>query len=176
VLADGVLDLGIDLDVWPWIWLGLAVVFALVELTFLGGTFVLLPFAMSAFVAAILAFYDVPIEVQWATFVLGGALIFFLMYRWVRGFLDQNTLPGGVGAGRLVGENGVVTVDIEPGDTSRRGRVVVGSEQWGALSKDDEHLRVGTRVRIAAVVGTRVVVEPIRPADASTDINREDAP
>src|SRR5918994_3910285 len=99
------LDLGIDVDVWPWIWLSLAVVFALVELTFLGGTFVLLPFAMSAFVAAILAFYDVPIEVQWATFVLGGALIFFLMYRWGSGFLDQNTLPGGGGAGRLVGEN-----------------------------------------------------------------------
>ncbi len=175
MLANGVLDLGIDLDVWPWIWLGLAVVFALVELTFIGGTFVLLPFAMSAFVASILAFYDVPIEVQWATFVLGGTLIFFLMYRWVRGFLDQNTLPGGVGAGRLVGETGVVTVDIEPGDTSRRGRVAVGSELWGALSKDDEALPVGTRVRVAAVVGTRVVVEQIRPADANRDINREDA-
>jgi membrane protein implicated in regulation of membrane protease activity len=175
VLANGVLDLGIDLDVWPWIWLGLAVVFALVELTFIGGTFVLLPFAVSAFIAAILAFYDVPIEVQWATFVLGGMLIFFLMYRWVRGFLDENELPGGVGAGRLVGETGVVTVDIEPGDTSRRGRVVVGSELWGALSKDDKHLAAGTRVRIAAVVGTRVVVEPIKPADANKDINREDA-
>ena len=175
MLANGVLDLGIDLNVWPWIWLGLAVVFALVELTFIGGTFVLLPFALSAFIAAILAFYDVPIEVQWATFVLGGALIFFLMYRWVRGFLDENELPGGVGAGRLVGETGVVTVDIEPGDTSRRGRVVVGSELWGALSKDDLHLAAGTRVRIAAVVGTRVVVEPIRPADANKDINREDA-
>ncbi len=175
MLANGVLDLGIDLDVWPWIWLGLAVVFALVELTFLGGTFVLLPFALSAFVAAILAFYEVPIEVQWATFVLGGTLIFFLMYRWVRGFLDEHALPGGVGAGRLVGESGVVTVDIEPGDTSRRGRVAVGSELWGALSKDDERLTVGTRVRVAAVVGTRVVVEPIGRADANTDINREDA-
>ena len=175
MLANGVLDLGIDLDVWPWIWLGLAVVFALVELTFIGGTFVLLPFAVSAFVASILAFYDVPIEVQWATFVLGGTLIFFLMYRWVRGFLDEHALPGGVGAGRLVGESGVVTVDIEPGDTSRRGRVAVGSELWGALSKDDERLTIGTRVRVAAVVGTRVVVEPIGRADANTDINREDA-
>lgn len=174
VLANGVLDLGIDLEVWPWIWLGLAVVFALVELTFLGGTFVLLPFAASAFVASILAFYDVAIEVQWATFVLGGTLIFFLMYRWVRGFLDQSELPGGVGAGRLVGESGVVTVDIEPGDTNRRGRVAVGSELWGALGKGDERIPVGTRVRVDAVVGTRVVVEPIGPP-AAPDFNREDA-
>lgn len=175
MLGNGVLDLGIDLDVWPWIWLILAVVFALVELTFLGGTFVLLPFALSAFIAAILAFYEVPIEVQWATFVLGGTLVFFLLYRWVRGFLDQSELPSGVGAGRLVGETGVVTVDIEPGDTSRRGRVAVGSELWGALSKGDEPLTAGTRVRVSAVVGTRVVVEPVRPAQPDTDINREDA-
>ena len=53
------LDLGIDLDVWPWIWLGTAVVFALVELIFVGGSFIILPFAVSAFVAAILGFYDV---------------------------------------------------------------------------------------------------------------------
>jgi membrane protein implicated in regulation of membrane protease activity len=175
VLANGVLDLGIDLDVWPWIWLALAVVFALVELTFLGGTFVLLPFAVSAFVAAILAFYEVPIEVQWATFVLGGTLIFFLLYRWVRGFLDQNELPGGVGAGRLVGLPGVVTVDIEPDDTDRRGRVSVGAEVWGALSKDHTRVPAGTRVRIAAVVGTRVVVEPIAGHSPSTDVNLEDA-
>jgi membrane protein implicated in regulation of membrane protease activity len=175
VLANGVLDLGIDLDVWPWIWLGLAVVFALVELAFIGGTFVLLPFAASAFIAAILAFYEVPIEVQWATFVLGGALIFFLMYRWVRGFLDQNELPGGVGASRLVGEEGVVTVDIEPDDTDRRGRVTIGAEVWGALSKDHTRVPAGTRVRVAAVVGTRVLVEPIPGPSSATDINLEDA-
>ena len=87
------------------------------------------------------------------------------MYRWVRGFLDEHELPGGVGAGRLVGERGVVTVDIEPNDTARRGRVAVGAEVWGALSKDNDPVPAGTRVRIAAVVGTRVVVEPIPPGD-----------
>ena len=78
------LDFGIDVDVWPWIWLVVAVVFALVELTFLGGTFILLPFAASAFVASLLAFYDVAVEVQWAVFVLGGAVAFALLYRWAR--------------------------------------------------------------------------------------------
>ena len=63
------------------------------------------------------------------------------MYRWVRGFLDEHDLPGGVGAERLVGETGVVTVDIEPHDTDRRGRVTIGGEVWGALSKDDDASR-----------------------------------
>ena len=160
------LDLGIDLDVWPWIWLILAVVFALVELAFIGGSFVLLPFAASAFIAAILAFYDVPVEVQWLTFLVGGGLLFLVLVRWARGFLRESTLPPGVGADRLVGSTGVVTVDVDPDDTARRGRVSVHGEVWGALSRDGARLPVGSRVRIAEMQGTRVVVEPLRPFHA----------
>ena len=175
VYAAGVLDLGIDIDVWPWIWLGAAVLFALVELTFIGGTFVLLPFAASAFVAAILAFYDVAIEVQWTVFVGGGLVLFFVLYRWVRRFLDQSTLPLGVGADRLVGTTGIVTIAVEPGDSARRGRITVEGEVWGALSREDVLIPVGTRVRVTAVVGTRVVVEPDRVnPDSVTD--REETP
>jgi len=46
-----------------------------------------LPFAVSAFVAAILAFYDVPIEVQWSVFVFGGAVMFVIMLRWAQHFM-----------------------------------------------------------------------------------------
>ena len=60
------LDLGIDLNLWPWVWLGVGVFFAVIELTVLAGSFVLLPFAISAFAAALLGFYDVAIEIQWA--------------------------------------------------------------------------------------------------------------
>ena len=175
VYAAGVLDLGIDTDVWPWVWLGAAVVFALVELTFIGGTFVLLPFSASAFVAAILAFYDVSIEVQWAVFVGGGLAVFAGLYRWVRRFLDQSVLPLGVGADRLVGTIGIVTVDVEPGDVARRGRISIEGEVWGALSREDLAIPAGTRVRITAVVGTRVVVEPVR-VNPDTVNDREETP
>ena len=172
----GMLDFGIDVDVWPWIWLCVAVVFALVELTFIGGTFVLLPFAASAFVAALLAFYDVSIEVQWGTFVFGGAGLLFVMLRWARGFLSQSDMPAGVGADRLVGTTGIVTVTVDSTDSARPGRVTVGGEVWGALCRGDETLPVGTKVRIASVIGTRVVVEPIRADDAAgTNTKEKDA-
>lgn len=154
------LDLGIDIDAWPWIWLAVAVVFALVELSFLGGTFILLPFAASAFIASLLAFYDVSIELQWATFVFGGALLFLLFYRWARHDL-VNELPVGVGADRLVGMVGVVTTEIAPDDTDRQGRVTLGGEVWGALTDADESLPTGTRVRVTSMRGTRVVVAPV---------------
>ena len=161
------LDLGIDVDVWPWIWLVVAVVFALVELTFLGGTFILLPFAASAFVASLLAFYDVAVELQWAVFVFGGALAFALLYRWARRDL-VNELPLGVGADRLVGMVGVVTNEIAPDDTSRRGRVALAGEVWGALSEDDEPLPAGTRVKVTSMRGTRVVVVPVTTGSEAT--------
>ena len=87
--VSAMLDLGLDLDVWPWIWLGAAVVFALVELIFVGGSFIILPLAVSAFIAAILAFYDVPVEVQWSVFVFGGAILFVVLYRWAQRFIAR---------------------------------------------------------------------------------------
>ncbi len=78
------LDLGIDLNLWPWVWLGIAVFFALIELTVLAGSFVLLPFAVSALGAALLGFYDVAIEIQWLMFLGGGAVIWILLYRYAK--------------------------------------------------------------------------------------------
>ena len=157
----GPFDLGIDLDVWPWVWLGIAVVFALVELMVVGGSFIVLPWAASAFVASILAFYDAPIEAQWLTFVLGGAVLFLLLYRWAKRFMREGAPTPGVGAERLVGLTAIAEAGIEPDDAARRGGVQVGGEQWGAISEAGEALPVGARVKILAVTGTRVVVEPM---------------
>lgn len=156
-----VLDLGIDLTIWPWVWLAIAVVFALVELTVLAGTFVLLPFAVSAFIASIIGFYDAPVEVQWAVFLVGGGLLFAVAWKLVRRYLGTSVKPLGVGADRLVGMNGVVMVAVAPGDTDRRGRVSVAGEVWGALTDRPEPIAEGSTVRITSMRGTRVVVQPL---------------
>lgn len=155
----GVLDLGIDLDAWPWIWLVAAVAFALLELTVVGGSFVILPWAISAFAASILAFYDVSIEIQWAVFVFGGLLLFAVLYRWAQHFMKNQSTDPGVGAERLTGLIGTVTVPIEPTDSDRKGRVTVEGEIWGVVDPARAFSQ-GERVRITGVRGTRVVVEP----------------
>ena len=108
------LDLGIDLNVWPWMWLGIGVVFAIIELTLLPGSFVILPFALSAFAASIAGFYDVSIEIQWLIFVVGGGVLWFVMYRYSRRWVDDNAIAPGVGAARLVGLSAIVmrTIDV----------------------------------------------------------------
>jgi membrane protein implicated in regulation of membrane protease activity len=162
---DGALDLGIDLDVWPWIWLVVATVFAIFEFTVLAGSFVLLPFSISAFIASLLGFYGVAIEIQWLVFVFGGAVIWILMYRRVQRFVGDNDLPLGVGAERLVGQIGIVTIDIDPDDTTRRGRVSIDGEVWGAVTRRHHPVARGAKVRITEMQGTRVVVEPIESVE-----------
>jgi len=157
----GVLDLGIDLNAWPWIWLSIAVIFTLVELTVLAGTFILLPFAVSAFVAALAGFYDAPIEVQWAIFVFGGIALWIVTYRYVKRFMSAHQTPLGVGADRLVGMTAIVTAAIDPDDTARRGRIKVEGEVWGAVSAHDTPIAEHTRVRVVSVSGTRTIVEPV---------------
>ena len=153
------LDLGIDLNLWPGVWLGVAVFFALIELTVLAGSFVLLPFAVSALGAALLGFYDVAIEIQWLMFLGGGGLLWVVLYRYAKNFAGDNELQPGVGADRLVGLTGIVTSAIDPDDTDRRGRVTAHGEVWGATSDNGQPLPQGTHVRIVAVSGTKVVVE-----------------
>jgi membrane protein implicated in regulation of membrane protease activity len=163
-----VLDLGLDPDVWPWIWLSAAVIFALVELAFVGGSFIILPWAVSAFIASILAFYDVPVEVQWTVFVFGGAILFFILYRWAQRFMRDTPKPQGVGADRLVGMIGIVTTEISPDDENRKGRVRIEGEVWGALADGDGGIPAGQRVTVLAMKGTRVVVAPIVAEGATT--------
>jgi len=171
------LDLGIDLNAWPWVWLAIGVFFALIELTVLAGTFVLLPFSVSAFAASLLAFYDVAIEVQWGVFIFGGGALFWVMYRWARKFVHDNAMEPGVGAERLVGMVGIVTTPIEPNDHSRKGRIRVEGEVWGALSESDLRFAEGARVVITSVLGTRVIVEPAAPGTRSANaVNPPDPP
>lgn len=162
------LDLGIDLNAWPWVWLGVAVFFAIIELTVLAGSFVLLPFSVSAFAAALLGFYDVAIELQWLMFLGGGSVLWVVLYRYVKRFAGENEMAPGVGADRVVGLMAIVTSTIDPDDTSRRGRVSIDGEVWGALSEFNSPLPAGAKTRVTAVNGTRVVVRPIDPAAAPT--------
>ena len=154
------LDLGIDLDVWPWMWLGIGVLFALIELILLPGSFVILPFAVSAFAASIIGFYDFSIEIQWAVFLIGGGVLWYVMYRYSRRWVDDNAIAPGVGAARLVGLTAIVTRPIDPDDTDRQGRVSVNGEVWGALTEADTVIDAGAKVTITEVNGTRVVVRP----------------
>lgn len=155
------LDLGLDLNVWPWVWLVGGVAFLLVELTVLGGSFMVLPFGISALIAALLGFSGVSVTIQWAVFAGGGILLFGIFWRYQSLVQEGNRLPPGVGAARLVGLTAVVTERVDPDDTEAHGQVRVAGETWFARATGPDVLPEGTRVRITEVEGTRLHVVPV---------------
>ena len=145
-----------DPEFWRWVWLFTAVVFLMGEMLN-PGSFFLLPFAIGAFVAALLAFLGVDVGWEWAAFVL-ISIVSALGLRPLAHRLDRDESVDGIGARRLIGQPGTVIEPIEgPADL---GMVRINQEEWRALSVDDNPVGAGTAVTIVEVRGTRVVVRP----------------
>jgi membrane protein implicated in regulation of membrane protease activity len=146
-----------DPSVWQWVWLGTAVLFALGEMAN-PGSFFLLPFAIGAAVAAVLAILGVPVAVGWAAFVIISVGSLFAL-RPLAQRLDRGETVEGIGAKRLIGEQGSVIEAI--GGAGDLGLVRINREEWRAETVEGTSLEAGAPVRVVEVRGTRVVVHPV---------------
>ena len=141
-----------DNETWRWIWVGAALFLGFAEMVTAG--FFMLPFAVGAVIAAILAFTGVAAEIQMAVFVASSLISLVLLQRYVR---KEDEHQPAVGSNRFVGQSAVV---IQPVDrTSGSGRVRMETEDWRAVT-DGEPIEVGTEVHVVDVRGARLVVEP----------------
>ena len=141
-----------DSDAWKIGWVVLAVVVSAAEI-FVPGFF-LLPFGLGAAGGAVAAFAGAGFGVQMVVFVVTSAVAFAAL-RPVARRMNRAADPAGVGANRLLHQQGTVTDRLGPGDP---GIVRVDREDWRAESADGAPLEVGTRVRVVEVRGTRVIV------------------
>jgi membrane protein implicated in regulation of membrane protease activity len=143
----------VDEELWRWIWVGAALLFGVGEIITAG--FFLLPFAVGAVAAAVLAFTGIDPAIQGVTFVVVSILALVALRRFAdRSDAHQPT----VGANRMTGERGIVLERIDR--VSGTGRVRVATEMWRATT-DGPAIEAGVEVGILDVRGTRLVVEPI---------------
>lgn len=141
-----------DNEIWRWIWVGAAGVLGFGEILTAG--FFLLPFAVGAAVAAILAWVGVGIGVQWAVFLVVSVASLLYLRRFVRSGGEQAP----IGANRMLNQRGLV---VEPVDrVSATGKVRVDREEWRATT-DGEPIAEGTEVVVRGVTGTRLIVESV---------------
>ncbi|MCK5438596.1 MAG: NfeD family protein [Gemmatimonadetes bacterium] len=137
---------------WRWLWTGLAIVMGLGEILTAG--FFLLPFAMGAVAAAVLAWLGVQLLAQWLVFFFVSGLA--LAY--VRQFMShQDEATAAVGANRYLNNLGVVTARVDAATAT--GMVRVETEEWRATT-DGRPLEPGTRVVVVGIRGARMVVAP----------------
>jgi membrane protein implicated in regulation of membrane protease activity len=143
----------LDNEVWRWLWTIFALVMGIGEMFTAG--FFLLPFAIGAAGAAILAWIGVNLLAQWLVFF--GLSAFAFAY--LRKFMGRQDAAGqpAVGANRWIGQVGVVLETIDP-DTGR-GMVRILNEEWRASAPGV--IEAGSKISVTEIRGTRLLVEKI---------------
>lgn len=144
-----------DPDFWRWLWLGITVLLGVGEMLTAG--FFMLPFAIGAAVAAVLAWADVTLTVQLVVFIGVSLVALFALRRFA--WSDREpSYP--VGVKRFVDARGVVIELIDP--ASGKGRVRLGrGETWSASTDVGIRIEPGTPIRVIEVRGSHLVVEPV---------------
>ena len=143
----------VDNELWRWVWTIFALVMGVAEMFTAG--FFLLPFAVGAAAAAVLAWLDVSLIAQWLVFFGVTAFAFAYLRKYI-GRQDEGEQPA-IGANRWFGAEGVVLEAVDP--TTGSGMVRVLNEEWRAAAPG--RIEVGSRVLVVDVRGTRLFVEPI---------------
>lgn len=144
-----------DQEVWRWLWTGLTVVMGIGEMFTAG--FFLLPFAIGAGCAAVLAWIGVGLLPQWLVFFGVSAVALAYLRRYIER-QDEGDQPR-VGANRWAGEEGIVLEEIDPDRAS--GMVRVLNEEWRATSRHGGTIPAGARIVVREVSGARVIVEQV---------------
>ncbi|MEZ5175313.1 MAG: NfeD family protein [Acidimicrobiia bacterium] len=148
-------DLGMDATTWATVWIISAGVLAIGELLTAG--FFLLPFAVAAGAAGLLALAEVAVVTQIIIFVIVSIAFLWLLQRFAAKDIRGELLP--VGAARYIGSTAVVIATVDR--LSGGGRVKMGTEDWRATTDGNEPIEVGVEVRVIEVRGARLVVEKV---------------
>jgi membrane protein implicated in regulation of membrane protease activity len=145
-------------ETWRWIWLLAALVFAAGELV-TPATFFFLPFALGALAASAASFLGLSMAISWGVFVLVSGVAFASLWKLGRKLEHADEEQEGVGATRWVGQEALVVKTI--GAEGTVGRVQLERENWRAESLTGAVIPKGSKVLIARLDGTRLVVVPV---------------
>ncbi len=135
------------------IWLALAVIFAVIEMSTVG--LMTIWFAAGSLVALFLSLLKVPLLWQIIAF-LGVSFCLLVFTRKI--FVDKlKTGSEPTNTEALIGETATVTSKITPHSA---GRAEIDGQDWAAVCRDDICIEKNSQVKVLAIEGVKLVVEP----------------
>jgi membrane protein implicated in regulation of membrane protease activity len=141
-------------------WLIAALVLGIAELAIPGLFLVFLAIAAAITGVATLALPALPLAAQLASFAVWSVVAVMIGRRWYRDYPVAGDQQLNDRQARMIGQMGEMETAIVGGE----GRVRIGDGAWPAQGPA---LAAGTRVRVVAVEGGIVLVEPRDNAEAS---------
>lgn len=141
-------------NVMIFVWLGLTVLFAVVEIITVQLTTVW--FAAGAFVSMLLAVCGVKsLTAQICVFVLVSAVALVATRPLVKKFINRKAQP--TNADMAIGKTAVVTVPVNTVEGT--GEVKLGGTVWSARSADGKKIALGKCVKVLRIEGVKLIVE-----------------
>lgn len=142
---------------WFWIWLTIAIGFAILEMLSL--SFYLIPFTFGALIALIAYFFTAPIWVQVILFILSSILAFLFVRPFARSLnkkapIQENAID------RVINKEVRVIRAIDTNNLI--GSVQFEGEQWLAIAQDSQKsFNVGDTAKVIGVDGTKLILKEI---------------
>lgn len=143
----------VDNEILQWTFLGGALLLFVGEILTAG--FFLLPFAIGAAIAAVLAVLGVPPVITLISFLVISGIALVGLQR----YTDTDDDMPAVGAYRYADMTGTVLVNVSRAKGT--GRVRVETENWRASTDLSDDIPEGAEVKIVEVRGTRLIVAPL---------------
>ena len=116
-------------------------------------------FAAGALVAMIMDLCGAPHNLQIIVMAAVSVVTFIICMIWIRPKLESLRRANiqRTNADRLIGMEGVVIVPVNP--VEGKGQVKVEGQVWSAKSEDA--IKEGTKVKIRAIEGVKLIVDPV---------------
>ena len=127
--------------------------------------FVLGVFGTSCFFVALAAWAGLGFKVQLLVFGIATVIISLSLRPLILKFFYGGKSKIKTNVDALLDQAGFVVEAIDP--AAGTGRVKVGGEPWRAVSRDESPMQLGQKVKVLAVEGCTVVVEPFDKTEKS---------
>ncbi|XVG96361.1 NfeD family protein [Eubacteriales bacterium KG127] len=141
------------LDMWH-VWLIASIVFFIIEAITLGLTTIW--FGVGSICAMVSALLDLGIYIQIGVFLITSILSLMLTRKIFVDRLKTGTAKTNLDA--IIGKSGIVDADIAP---LKPGLVKIWGQSWTAATRCDDVIVKGSKVKVIAVEGVKIIVEKI---------------
>lgn len=140
------------------IWVIAGVVLLIAEIFTPG--FVLACFGVACLVAAVFAAFDVGLTFEVIIFCVASVIAFFAVRPlFVKRFYRSDDEAAKTNVDALVGKEGLVAERIDP--SVNVGRVLLGGDNWRAVSVDGAAIEHSEKVEVVRVEGTKLFVKKV---------------
>ncbi len=140
-----------------YIWLGLVVVFLIVEAS-CPIHLVSIWFVAGALAAAVASLLNAQLWLQVLLFVLVSGGLLVCLWPFTKRFLNPKIVKTNIDS--IVGARCHVTMDID--NVEAQGQVKLNGMEWTARSADGSPIKTGTLVEVECIEGVKVFVTPVK--------------